>query len=172
MRNDLAKTEIIIEPARFHELMMDHKIEVSLITPCQQHDQSELPTKTDFIQEHSSSNSVISMWTTSAARLKLYSYMRQVDDAPGCRLLYTDTDSVIYEHPDGQNPLTTGEHLGEMSMEYTDYAIEDYVSIFFIIHANTSSCSLFKNNDYQIVIQVFCDNARRRVLLFTPTQKV
>lgn len=60
-------------------------------------------TKTDFIAENPASNIVIrlvallakiplkiaSLWTTSAARLVLYKYMKQVLQMPGAKLLYT-----------------------------------------------------------------------------------
>jgi hypothetical protein len=81
--------------------------------------------KEDFIMEHSNSNIVIALWTTSAARLHLLKYMRQVDVAPGATLLYTDTDSVIYVYT-GRNPITPGQFLGDMSAEYEDFRILEF----------------------------------------------
>uniref|UniRef100_A0A914P3X6 DNA-directed DNA polymerase n=1 Tax=Meloidogyne incognita TaxID=6306 RepID=A0A914P3X6_MELIC len=47
----------------------------------------------EWIEEHECSNIVISLWTTSAARIHLLRAMQQVVRAEGCTLLYTDTDS-------------------------------------------------------------------------------
>ncbi|KAL3068931.1 hypothetical protein niasHT_039070 [Heterodera trifolii] len=79
--------------------------------------------KKNFIVEHTSSNIVLSLWTTSRARLKLLDYMLQCYNTPGTELLYTDTDSVIVRHKRDLVPVHTGEYLGQMSEEYTDYEI-------------------------------------------------
>jgi hypothetical protein len=41
----------------------------------------------------------------SAARLKLYDYMKKVQLSPGCSVIYTDTDSVMFSCPRGKNPI-------------------------------------------------------------------
>uniref|UniRef100_A0A915DIW6 DNA-directed DNA polymerase n=1 Tax=Ditylenchus dipsaci TaxID=166011 RepID=A0A915DIW6_9BILA len=46
--------------------------------------------------------------------------MELIENTKGCRVLYTDTDSVIYEHPVEANPLEMGEFLGQMTAEYSD----------------------------------------------------
>ncbi|KAL3109610.1 hypothetical protein niasHT_014544 [Heterodera trifolii] len=48
--------------------------------------------KEAFIREHKVSNIVLSLWTTSAARIKLYEYMEQVNKEEGSKLLYCDTE--------------------------------------------------------------------------------
>ena len=71
---------------------------------------------------------MVSLWTTAAGRLHLYGLMRQVEDTPGCRLLYTDTDSLIFVHPRGKNPLPTGGHFGQLSNECPRHNILEYCS--------------------------------------------
>ena len=44
----------------------------------------------------------------------------------GCTLLYTDTDSIIYEAPEDYNPLETGDYLGEFTDECKGYDIEEF----------------------------------------------
>jgi hypothetical protein len=110
-----------------------------------------------YIEEHGASNVVVALWTTrflayntflvlifpilSAARLKLYEYMNLVQNTPGCEILYTgifalsslfplfpsDTDSIILSHPRGACPISEGSFLGEMSREYPDYRILEFV---------------------------------------------
>ncbi|KAL3106662.1 hypothetical protein niasHT_015970 [Heterodera trifolii] len=82
--------------------------------------------KKNFVVEHTSSNIVLSLWTTSRARLKLFDYMQQCYNTPGAELLYTDTDSVIVRHKRNIVPVETGEFLGQMSEEYADYDIETF----------------------------------------------
>ena len=71
---------------------------------------------------------VISLWTTSAARIHLFRAMQQVVRTEGCSLLYTDTDSLIFTHPEGVNPLSLGPHLGQFTDEYPKHHIIEYVS--------------------------------------------
>jgi hypothetical protein len=42
----------------------------------------------------------------------LYEYMKQVFTSDGCKILYTDTDSIIYLYPRGRDPIKSGEYLG------------------------------------------------------------
>uniref|UniRef100_A0A914P102 DNA-directed DNA polymerase n=1 Tax=Meloidogyne incognita TaxID=6306 RepID=A0A914P102_MELIC len=54
--------------------------------------------------------------------------MQQVVRAEGCTLLYTDTDSLIFTHPEGVNPLNLGPHLGQFTDEHPKHDIIEYVS--------------------------------------------
>uniref|UniRef100_A0A1I8BQI9 DNA-directed DNA polymerase n=1 Tax=Meloidogyne hapla TaxID=6305 RepID=A0A1I8BQI9_MELHA len=85
-------------------------------------------TKKDWVEEHECSNVVISLWTTSMARLHLLKAMQQVVRTPGCTLLYTDTDSLIFSHPEGGCPLELGPHLGQFTDEYPRHEILEYCS--------------------------------------------
>lgn len=67
------------------------------------------------------------MWTTSLARIKLFRSMKQIAETPGCRLLYTDTDSVIYSAPDGVEPVQLGVYLGQLKDEYPDKCIQEFI---------------------------------------------
>jgi hypothetical protein len=82
--------------------------------------------KKEWTTEHDSSNVVISLFTTSYARILLLKAMQTVVRTPGCELLYTgstmdiiqsninapDTDSLIYMHSEAQNPIKLGRHIG------------------------------------------------------------
>jgi len=84
--------------------------------------------KKEWVEEHACSNVIISLWTTSAARLHLLKAMQRVSRAPGCTLLYTDTDSLIYVHPIGANPIPTGPHLGQFTDEFPGHVIHEFCS--------------------------------------------
>ncbi|CAK5015611.1 unnamed protein product [Meloidogyne enterolobii] len=85
-------------------------------------------TKKDFVEEHECSNVVISLWTTACARIHLLRAMQKVVRTPGCTLLYTDTDSLIFVHPEKTCPLQLGPHLGQFTNEYPRHDILEYCS--------------------------------------------
>ena len=58
-------------------------------------------------------NIFVAAFTTCHARLKLYSYLEQLQQ----RVLYFDTDSVIYTTRPGQPCIPLGDYLGEMTNE-------------------------------------------------------
>ncbi|KAL3080985.1 hypothetical protein niasHS_012713 [Heterodera schachtii] len=128
MRNELGANKVITRPQEFFSLLFDHKIEVSAIVPFSDQALRVLyKPKKNFVSEHTTSNIVISLWTTSCARLKLHDYMVQVDQREDSDLLYTDTDSVVVLHKRDTTPLETGEFLGQMSEEYLDYDIKTFI---------------------------------------------
>lgn len=53
--------------------------------------------------------------------------MKQIVNTPGCRLLYTDTDSLVYSTPVGVEPVQLGECLGQLKDEYPDKTILEFV---------------------------------------------
>uniref|UniRef100_A0A914LRF1 DNA-directed DNA polymerase n=1 Tax=Meloidogyne incognita TaxID=6306 RepID=A0A914LRF1_MELIC len=130
LRNQgFTQTHITDDLAELGEYIHNNSIEVAAI--------EELNTETlmiryskkkEWIEEHDSSNVVISLWTTSAARLHLLKLMQKVVRTPGCSLLYTDTDSLIFAHPENNNPLELGPHLGDLTDEYPQHHILEYCS--------------------------------------------
>uniref|UniRef100_A0A1I8BMX7 DNA-directed DNA polymerase n=1 Tax=Meloidogyne hapla TaxID=6305 RepID=A0A1I8BMX7_MELHA len=125
----LSQTHITDDIAELCEYIQNRSLKLSAI------DELNLDTmmiryekKKEWIEEHDSSNVVISLWTTSAARLHLLKLMQKVVRTPGCSLLYTDTDSLIYAHPENNNPLNIGPHLGDLTDEYPHHEILEYCS--------------------------------------------
>jgi Zn-finger nucleic acid-binding protein len=53
--------------------------------------------------------------------------MKKVQLSPGCSVIYTDTDSVMFSCPRGKNPIPEGNFLGEMSREYPDYELMEII---------------------------------------------
>uniref|UniRef100_A0A914YPD9 DNA-directed DNA polymerase n=1 Tax=Panagrolaimus superbus TaxID=310955 RepID=A0A914YPD9_9BILA len=73
---------------------------------------------------HISANNV----NISIARLHLYKYMKLIHMTPGCELLYTDTDCVMFSAPWDVNPLDeNGLLLGEMTNEAKGKLILEYI---------------------------------------------
>lgn len=128
LRNQLSRTVVISDPCEIAEYMDDPTIILNdydeladgtyLITYTPKH---------EFVEENASSNVVISLWTTSAARIKLLKALQTVANTPNCEILYMDTDSVIYVHPDNNDPLKCGPHLGDFTDECVGKEIIEYV---------------------------------------------
>lgn len=62
-------------------------------------------------------NVCLAAYTTAQARLKLYSYMKKLRN----KVIYTDTDSVIYISKTEKEDIPLGNFLGEMTNELECY---------------------------------------------------
>ena len=68
----------------------------------------------DACEDLSSGSAVIGAFTTAQARLHLLKEMTRLGD----RVLYTDTDSIVYVSPKGEPPLIKiGWRMGEWTNE-------------------------------------------------------
>ena len=67
-------------------------------------------------------NIFIALFTTAIARLKLYDALDKLKE----RVLYYDTDSVIYTTKQGQDQLPLGKFLGEFTDETDGDAITEF----------------------------------------------
>ena len=90
MRNNLAKTVITTKPDVFCDIAYDDRLVLNTVEMVSEEAVHLTYThKKDFVEEAPSSNIFVSLFTTSAARLRLYEYMRQVTTHPHSELLYT-----------------------------------------------------------------------------------
>ena len=78
----------------------------------------------DFIQSSDKTNVVVAAYTTAQARLKLYSYLEQLNE----RALYCDTDSIVFTTKPGESEPSTGDYLGDLTNEEPDHAIHSFVT--------------------------------------------
>ena len=129
LRNTLTKCHITDSPAELRNFLENKSIEVNSVDKLTENTiLINYATKNEFIEEHQTSNIVISLWTTSAARIKLLKAMQTISRCSGCSLLYGDTDSVLFSYPINKEcPLSSGYHLGELAEEYENYNIKEYV---------------------------------------------
>ena len=130
LRTNLTKDLITENPLELHRLLNGPKVECGAVemfsprifaVPYLKH--------ADLVKSHDKYNIILALFTTSGARITLYDYMEKAAKAPGHKLLYTDTDSVIYVHPRGvRPPFQVGDYLGQMSKEYPEHEILAYYS--------------------------------------------
>lgn len=79
--------------------------------------------KSEFIPQDVKTNIFCATFTTAYARLHLYDQL----DKLGERVIYYDTDSIIYK--DGAENLKLGDYLGELTNELDEGdVIETFVS--------------------------------------------
>ena len=80
--------------------------------------------KEGFVQENDKVNIVIAAFTTAYARLKLYDLLDLLQE----RVLYYDTDSVVYVHEPGKPDPPLGDYLGDLTDELKGGYITTFIS--------------------------------------------
>ena len=124
-------------PSQFFQIIMDdrqivHRIEIvneHMIEVYHSFDQLCIPVQTNV-------NIFIACFTTSYARLKLYDALDTLQE----RVLYFDTDSVIYTQKPCESPIPTVNYLGEYTNELNegDHIVE------FVAAGPEKLCSQYK----------------------------
>jgi len=130
MRENLNNVEIIYEPSDLYEKLLDPDVQVSSLIPLPEDNSLVMKWKydADVAQVQPTTNHVLASFVTAQARLKLYSFIEQLQQ----RVLYFDTDSVFYILKPGDKDLEFGHFLGELTDELATYGpgtyIEEFVS--------------------------------------------
>ena len=122
-RSNLVKTELVTEPKRFFELLCESQYEV--IDARLVNDETvevHYRNNKEFEEPNNKVNIVIAAFTTAYARLKLYDLLDLLQE----RILYYDTDSVVFVHEPGKPEPPLGDYLGDL----TDELDGDYITTF------------------------------------------
>ncbi len=83
-------TLITDKPEKLHAVLNNRKYNVHTIQMLNEDlFMVDYRRKNDFVTPHDKYNVVLSLFTTSAARVCLYNYMDRVANTPNCKLLYT-----------------------------------------------------------------------------------
>ncbi|XP_041485956.1 uncharacterized protein LOC121432163 [Lytechinus variegatus] len=128
MRTNLPNTEILLDPARLYEILTSDDTEVTEVHFIND-DVAEVRSvkKDDFEVMNPKSSVIIAAFTTAQARLKLFDVL----DRLGERVLYYDTDSIIYIErahvPDEWCP-PLGDYLGDLTDELDGKYIRSFIS--------------------------------------------
>lgn len=125
----MAQVSYFKDPAPFFDLLSDSSYSSYAINILN----DELASVThsmheEFVDVMTNTNPVIAAFTTSQARLHLYSFIERL----GSRLLYFDTDSIIYWSTVGrqQYEVPVGSFLGQMTDELREYGHGSYITEF------------------------------------------
>lgn len=120
------KTEFVSEPARFFKLLSDCKNNVKdFRILSDQLIQVEFEEDLDLAPSSKFKNIFIASFTTTYARIKLYSLLDMLKE----QVIYCDTDSIIYSVKSDEKEPCLGDYLGELTNELSegDHII-DFVS--------------------------------------------
>ncbi|XP_031330124.1 uncharacterized protein LOC116182909 [Photinus pyralis] len=146
-RENLPQSTIVYEPKDFFKLFTDPLVQVQSIIPVNDNvvvvnwDRPEgegEPLKTI--------NVPIAAYTTAHARLELYSYLEKL----GRRVLYYDTDSIIFVAKPGDWNPPCGDFLGEMTDELEAYGEGSYITEFVSAGPKNYSYNVFSTSDQTI----------------------
>ena len=108
----MGKVKIISDPAEYFDLLSSEKISVTDVNFINDKlIDVHYENVEEFVEADGKTNVVIAAFITAHARLKLYSVLEQLDH----RVLYFDTDSVIYVLKDGEWEPPTGSYFGDLT---------------------------------------------------------
>ena len=128
-RENMCQTEVITDPQRLFELLTSPEIDVNSLLPV--NDETIYVNwcyKDEALEPSPLVSVVVAAYTTALARLKLFSFLEQLDE----RVLYYDTDSIIYVSRDGSNEYEppTGPFLGDLTDELAGYGPGTHITSF------------------------------------------
>ncbi|XP_062622349.1 uncharacterized protein LOC134283849 [Saccostrea cucullata] len=116
----LPKTRYLDEEEELQQLLQDSTLDIKgmrLLVNKEDSNEDKMlvnyQNKQEFVEECPFGNVVLACFTTAHARLHLYETLQPLGD----RVLYFDTDSIIYQHREGAFNPTLGNSLGEWTDE-------------------------------------------------------
>ena len=124
-RPNLTKTDRVTEPKKFYAYLYSDQYEVKDAQLVNDETvEIQYLEKEGFVEENKKVNIVIAAFTTAYARLKLYDLLDLLQE----RVLYYDTDSVVYVHEPGKPDPPLGDCLGELTDELNGGYITTFMS--------------------------------------------
>ena len=152
-RENQQKTKIVNKPAEFFSMFTNPSICINGVLPINEdtlivnYEHTE-----DTYEPLSTVNVVVAAYVTAQARLKLYSYLEQL----GKRVLYYDTDSVIYVSLKNESNVETGKFIGDMTDELECYGPNSYITEFVSGGPKNYAFKVFSTNtkDEKVVCKV------------------
>ena len=119
-RGNMPRTVVVYSTNDFNALVFNPEYEIGIVDRLPHHDyawQITYKLKSDFLaKEPRNSNVYIAAFTTTWARIKLWKKLHEL----GERVLYYDTDSIIYRTGPGETHLERGTYLGDLTNELED----------------------------------------------------
>ena len=123
-RSNMIKTKMVTEPKEFYGFLCSKQFEVCDARLVNDETvEVHYRNSEEFAEQDDKVNIVIAAFTTAYARLKLYDLLDLLQE----RVLYYDTDSVIYVHEPGKPDPPLGNYLGDLTDELDP---GDYITTF------------------------------------------
>ncbi|XP_018570577.2 uncharacterized protein LOC108910461 [Anoplophora glabripennis] len=152
-RENQPKTRIVRDPSELFGMFANPGIYVNTLLPI--NDETLVVNyehREEVYQPLSTVNVVTAAYVTAQARLKLYGYLEQLGD----KVLYYDTDSVIYVSKPGEFDVPTGEFVGDMTDELESYGFDNYITEFVSGGPKNYAYKVFstRDNEQKVVCKV------------------
>ena len=124
-RSNKPQTHVIRSAHALYALLNDPSFHISNIRICSEDVLEVVTTRAEEeVEQNVKTNIFIAIYTTAHARLKLYSALETLQE----RVLYYDTDSVIYKWRPGQVEIPLGVFLGDFTDETDGDPIIEFAS--------------------------------------------
>lgn len=121
----MPQVELVKDPERYFQLLTCQSTQVKNIQFVNDECVEVYYTRgDDFIPTSDKTNVVIAAFTTAHARLKLYSVLERLQT----RVLYFDTDSVIFTSQPNEWMPPLGDYLGELQVNWMMTTISPLLS--------------------------------------------
>ncbi|KAK4880607.1 hypothetical protein RN001_008753 [Aquatica leii] len=152
-RENLMQSSIIQDPYDLFKILTDPSVEVHALTAI---DDDTIILNWDRPDEGIVSlktvNVALATYTTANARLELYKYLKQLDR----RVLYFDTDSIIFTQKPGEWAPVTRDFLGDMTDEIECYGPGSKIVEFVSGGPKNYAFKVFstKSNNYEYICKV------------------
>lgn len=153
MNIDRNQYKVIVDPKEWFKMISDDNI---IITHADHSNDNCLQVfyKNKYSEESIETSVVHAAFVTCHARLKLYSEMEKL----GNRLLYFDTDSIIFIDRKNEYIPSTGDFLGELTDELEDSESNHIVE--FVSAGPKNYGYVTKNNELEIKVKGICQYAK------------
>ena len=123
-RSNMSQTKYITEVSEFYDILLDHKLDnENFQFTNDDMVQTTYNFKDQFVDNSKNTNVYIACFTTSHTRLMLYDKLDYLNE----KVLYFDTDTIIYADDDTKN-IETGDMLGDMTDEILGKGISSFAS--------------------------------------------
>lgn len=122
-----SQMKIITDSKSFFDLIMNSSLEVSNVIVINNETLLISYDSTEEARENLKTvNVAVAAYTTCGARLKLYQYLEKLER----RVLYLDTDSVIFTQKPNEPTLPLGDFLGDLTDELAEYGEGSFITEF------------------------------------------
>jgi len=116
-RGNMPRTVVVYNTNDFNSIVFNDEYDLGIVDRLPHHEfawQITFKLKSDFLaKEPRNTNVYIAAFTTTWARIKLWRKLHEL----GERVLYYDTDSIIYKTGPGESHLERGRYLGDLTNE-------------------------------------------------------
>ena len=121
----MTQTTHISDPFEFFDMMTSEQQEVKNVQFVNNESvKLDWVYNDDFVEPSVKTNVIIAAYTTAQVHLKLYSYLQPLDR----RVIYCDTDSVVFTTAPGQCEPPLGDYLGDLTDEVPGNNITHFVT--------------------------------------------